>query len=54
MIAWLLANTADEGSHVILGMLVVGLSSSLVIALGERCTRTTLPATAASTASYLD
>ena len=35
MIAWLLANAAEEGKNVILGMLVVGLIFVAVIALGE-------------------
>jgi hypothetical protein len=33
--AWLLANAAEEGKHVITGMLVVGLIFIGVIALGE-------------------
>ena len=35
MTAWLLANAAEEGRNVILGMLVVGLVFIAVIALGE-------------------
>jgi hypothetical protein len=35
MTAWLLANAAEEGKHVITGMLVVGLIFIGVIALGE-------------------
>jgi hypothetical protein len=35
MTAWLLANAADEGRNIILGMLVVGLVFIAVIALGE-------------------
>ena len=35
MTAWLLANAAEEGRNVILGMLVVGLVFVAVIALGE-------------------
>ena len=35
MIAWLLANAAEEGRNVITGMLVVGLIFIGVIALGE-------------------
>jgi hypothetical protein len=35
MIAWLLANAAEEGRNVIMGMLVVGLIFVAVIALGE-------------------
>ena len=35
MTAWLLANAAEEGKHVITGMLVVGLIFVSVIALGE-------------------
>ena len=35
MIAWLLANAAEEGRNVILGMLVTGLVFVFVIALGE-------------------
>ena len=35
MIAWLLANAAEEGRNVILGMLATGLVFVLVIALGE-------------------
>ncbi len=35
MIAWLIANAAEEGRHVITGMLVVGLVFIAVIALGE-------------------
>jgi hypothetical protein len=35
VIAWLLANAAEEGRNVILGMLVAGLVFVLVIALGE-------------------
>jgi hypothetical protein len=35
MIASLLANAAEEGRNVILGMLVVGLIFIAVIALGE-------------------
>ena len=35
MTASLLANAADEGRNVILGMLVTGLVFVLVIALGE-------------------
>ena len=35
MIAWLLANAAEEGRNVITGMLIVGLIFLAVIALGE-------------------
>jgi hypothetical protein len=35
MTAWLLANAAEEGRNVILGMLVTGLVFIAVIALGE-------------------
>ena len=35
MTAWLLANAAEEGRNIILGMLVVGLVFIGVIALGE-------------------
>ena len=35
MIAWLLADAAEEGKNVITGMLVVGLIFVGVIALGE-------------------
>ncbi len=35
MIAWLLANAAEEGRNVITGMLIVGLIFIAVIALGE-------------------
>ena len=35
MIAWLLANPADEGRRVIVGMLLTGLVFVAVIALGE-------------------
>ncbi|MEO5574796.1 MAG: hypothetical protein ABIR67_13210 [Gaiellaceae bacterium] len=35
MTAWLLANAADEGRRVIIGMLLVGLVFIAVIALGE-------------------
>ena len=35
MIAWLLANAAEEGRNVILGMLVTGLIFVAVIAIGE-------------------
>ena len=35
MTAWLLANAAEEGRNVIVGMLLVGLVFILVIALGE-------------------
>ena len=35
MIAWLLADAAEEGRNVILGMLVTGLVFVFVIALGE-------------------
>ncbi len=35
MIAWLLANAADEGRHVITGMLLTGLVFVVVIAFGE-------------------
>ena len=35
MTAWLLANAAEEGRNVILGMLVTGLVFVFVIALGE-------------------
>jgi hypothetical protein len=35
VIAWLLANPADEGRRVITGMLLVGLVFVLVIAFGE-------------------
>lgn len=34
-LAWLFADAASEGRHVILGMLVVGLIFLGVIALGE-------------------
>ncbi len=35
MIAWLLADAAEEGRNVILGMLITGLIFIAVIALGE-------------------
>ena len=35
MIAWLLADAAEEGKNVILGMLVTGLVFAAVIAIGE-------------------
>jgi hypothetical protein len=35
LLAWFLANAADEGRDVILSMLVVGLVFLAVIALGE-------------------
>ena len=35
MTAWLIANAAEEGRNVILGMLVTGLVFVLVIAIGE-------------------
>ena len=35
MTAWLLANAAEEGRNIILGMLIVGLVFIAVIALGE-------------------
>ena len=35
MIAWLLADAAEEGKNVITGMLIVGLIFVAVIALGE-------------------
>jgi hypothetical protein len=35
MIAWLLADAAEEGNDVITGMLIVGLIFIAVIALGE-------------------
>ena len=35
MTAWIVANAAEEGRNVILGMLVVGLIFIAVIALGE-------------------
>ena len=35
MTAWLVANAAEEGRNVILGMLVTGLIFIAVIALGE-------------------
>jgi len=35
VIAWLVANAAEEGRNVITGMLVVGLIFVAVIALGE-------------------
>ena len=35
MIAWLLADAAEEGRNIILSMLVVGLVFISVIALGE-------------------
>ena len=35
MIAWLLADAAEEGRNVILGMLVTGLVFVAVIAIGE-------------------
>jgi hypothetical protein len=35
MIAWLLADAAEEGKNVITGMLIVGLIFIGVIALGE-------------------
>jgi hypothetical protein len=33
--AWLLANAAEEGKNVILGMLITGLIFVAVIAIGE-------------------
>ncbi len=35
MTAWLLANAAEEGRDIIVGMLLVGLVFIAVIALGE-------------------
>ncbi len=35
MTAWLIANAAEEGRNVILGMLVTGLVFVIVIAIGE-------------------
>lgn len=35
MLAWIVANAAEEGRNVITGMLVVGLVFIAVIALGE-------------------
>jgi hypothetical protein len=35
VIAWLLADAAEEGKNVILGMLVTGLVFVAVIAIGE-------------------
>jgi hypothetical protein len=35
MTAWLLANAADEGRRVVIGMLLTGLVFIAVIALGE-------------------
>jgi hypothetical protein len=35
MVAWLLANAAEEGQRVITGMLITGLIFVGVIALGE-------------------
>jgi hypothetical protein len=35
MVAWLLANAAEEGKRVIIGMLITGLIFVAVIALGE-------------------
>ena len=35
MTAWLLANAADEGRRVVIGMLLTGLAFIAVIALGE-------------------
>lgn len=35
MTAWLLANAAEEGRNIIVGMLLVGLVFITVIALGE-------------------
>jgi hypothetical protein len=35
MTAWLLANAAEEGRRVIIGMLITGLVFIAVIALGE-------------------
>jgi hypothetical protein len=35
MLAWLLANAAEEGRRVIIGMLLTGLVFVAVIALGE-------------------
>ena len=35
MIAWLLADAAEEGRNVIIGMLITGLIFIAVIALGE-------------------
>jgi hypothetical protein len=35
MVAWLLANAAEEGRRVITGMLLTGLVFVAVIALGE-------------------
>ena len=35
MIAWLLADAAEEGRRVVIGMLITGLVFVAVIALGE-------------------
>ena len=35
MLAWLLADAAEEGRHVVIGMLITGLIFIAVIALGE-------------------
>ena len=35
MVAWLVANAAEEGRRVIIGMLLTGLVFVAVIALGE-------------------
>jgi hypothetical protein len=35
MVAWLLANAAEEGRRVIIGMLITGLIFVAVIALGQ-------------------
>ena len=35
MVAWLLANAAEEGRRVIIGMLITGLIFVVVIALGQ-------------------
>jgi hypothetical protein len=35
MVAWLLANAAEEGRRVIIGMLITGLIFVAVVALGE-------------------
>jgi hypothetical protein len=35
MTAWLLANAAEEGRRVVIGMLITGLVFIAVIALGE-------------------
>ena len=43
MIAWLLADAAEEGKNVITGMLIVGLIFIAVIALGELSRRCAPP-----------